>query len=340
MNTTLHLPGWSRTLACGALLLGQLAFTPIDAAAAARISEPDTVLYGRVVQRLAGREFQLIEGELACVLKTGGAAGREYRFTTRLRPLGGGTYSYQLRIPHEVLAYDLAVSDAKMPLTAASTAVQRLSLALDGQPLSASATAVDGFSLSQQTRAAARRVDLELAVQGADSDADGLPDWWEDSHGFDKWDPADASEAFPPAVVPPPPPSAREARTFAEWRASLFPGDSRSLDTFGADDADGDGISNLHEYAFDLDPLHADASALAALPRIITVDGRVGLAFRRRPLASDLTFTVEASEDLLGWRNGTAETETVATPAGETQVLAGPSTEPGQKFLRLRIDRH
>ena len=64
-------------------------------------------------------------------------------------------------------------------------------------------------------------------------------------------------------------------------------------------DFDGDGIPNVLEYAFDLDPKNKDASAFQAP----TVDetGCLSFTFRRNPRAVDLIYRAEVSGDLLTW---------------------------------------
>lgn len=318
-------------------------------AAAPHITEPDTVVYGRVVQRLGGHEFLATEGELVWTVHTTGPAARDYRLTARLSRLADGTYSYRLRIPHQVRAYNLAVADGRVGLGAASSGVQHVSATLDGKLLTVAPGVVDGFALSQASRAAAWRLDFEIpsgTAGVADSDGDGLPDWWEDANGFDKWDPTDAAKAFAPATVTPP--TAGNARTLAEWRTVHFPKDTRDLDVFGADDPDHDGISNLQEYAFDLDPNHPDPSSALALPHLIWQDTRMGLAYRPRSVATDLSFQVEVSNDLFAWRNGAAELEPAATLAasgasvlsGQVGVVHRDGPQAAQSFLRVRIVRH
>jgi hypothetical protein len=67
------------------------------------------------------------------------------------------------------------------------------------------------------------RIDLVLARSSLDSDGDGLPDWWEDQTGTDKWNPNDgpASALIGGAARR----SANDftGHTFAEWRQHYFP---------------------------------------------------------------------------------------------------------------------
>lgn len=307
---------------------------------AARISEPSTLLFGRIVQRLAGREFPLTAGELVWTVRTAGASGREQQFRTQATSLAGGRYSYQLRLPHEALAYDLTVAAGAVPLTGSTTALEFVRITLDGRPLTLAATAVSGMELRQTGRAGSQRVDLILDVTGTDSDGDGLPDWWEDAHHLDKWDASDAATAFPNTNVPP---TVATARNFSEWRSAFFPTDQQALDLFATQDSDGDGLTNLEEYAFDLDPRQSDPDAVEALPRILAGGESGVLGYRRRLQAADLSFQIELSDNLLTWRNGTSEVEPAAdlTSATSANTIWKERTAPpsAQRFFRVRILR-
>lgn len=313
-------------------------------ASAARISEPSTVLYGRVVERVGQREFLRTTGNLTWNLRTTGPAGRAFQLTAPLRPLGGGVYSYQLAIPHEVLAYDLTVRSNALGLAGSAAPVEHLSVTVDGQPLTINPAAVAGFSLSQPQRASALRIDLAFSTNTQDSDGDGLPDWWEDQNGFNKYDPTDAAKALSltPALSAPDSALAAQAQTFASWRSAWFPANADDLDAFGLQDPDRDGISNLFEYAFDLNPTQADANGLQALPHIINLSGRTGLAFQKRATATDLTYRIESSADLFTWQDASNDIETVSTPGASAAISSfavRPGHAPSHLFLRVRIYR-
>lgn len=61
------------------------------------------------------------------------------------------------------------------------------------------------------------------------------------------------------------------------------------------DDDDGDGVVNLLEYAFDMNPAAPD---LGNLPRMQLVDGKPRLSFRRDVRNSDITYVLEATDSL------------------------------------------
>lgn len=335
-----------------ALLVGAAALLDTTDLPAARISEPDTVIYGRVVERVGPREFPITAGELVWNLRTTGPGGRELRLTTRLEPLAGGRYSYRLRIPHEVLAYDLTVKAGAVGLSGAGTRVQHLAVTLDGRPLTIAASAVDGFALDPSRRAGTQQVDLEIGGDAKDTDGDGAPDDWEDRNGFDKYDPSDAPREPDPSPKPTPdtgvPPAGGAAgtgsvRTFAEWRAAWFPGSGGDLNLFGQQDADQDGVANFLEYAFGLDPTRADADEATGLPRAIRASGRPGVAFRARPGATDLVYQVETSDDLFHWEAAAGDVEELPASAGAdtTAVVSTRSGDAavGHRFFRVRVNR-
>jgi len=60
-------------------------------------------------------------------------------------------------------------------------------------------------------------------------------------------------------------------------------------------DPDGDGVENWLEYAMALDPMAQDSEF--AMDGGVTA-GYLTLSYRKNPLATDVTFTVEACDDL------------------------------------------
>ena len=118
-------------------------------------------------------------------------------------------------------------------------------------------------------------------------------------------------------------------------------------------DFDLDGISNLMEYALTLDPTFANPSGLpAATIKNYSGTNYLSMTFTRSSVATDLTYTVQGSSDLINWSNlassvgGAATTgagfvsETGAAPLITVEVRdTVPITgAPGQKrFMRLQV---
>ena len=131
--------------------------------------------------------------------------------------------------------------------------------------------------------------------------------------------------------------SAAPAANYAAWRAANFTGPGLTNDAISgpAADPDGVGLSNFARYAFDFDP-RGPVSAPATLGSV-AAGGQtyLTLTFDRRAVATDLSYVVESSSDLVAWT-------TVATyaPSTDIHVTAQDSLALGaatRRFLRVRV---
>ncbi|MET0262829.1 MAG: hypothetical protein ABW223_08015, partial [Rariglobus sp.] len=104
-------------------------------------------------------------------------------------------------------------------------------------------------------------------------------------------------------------------------------------------DPDGDGYSNLMEYALGTNP------KVANLPQQLGVvdNGHLALTYTRSKTAADLSYIVEVSNDLQLWTSNASD---VSAPAlvsddGFTQTLRvtdlSPAASIGSRFMRLRV---
>ncbi|MEM7010283.1 MAG: S8 family serine peptidase [Verrucomicrobiota bacterium] len=140
---------------------------------------------------------------------------------------------------------------------------------------------------------------------------------------------------------------------YEEWRVAEFAGHPDGVEgphTEPDADPDSDGLTNIEEFAYGLNPLASDAGS-PRLARSISFSGRLGLEFDLpRQIASDLMMFVDASSDLENWTNikqriggqdwaGQGEIEITDLPDAiririlDTQLQ---STE-NQRFLRMRF---
>jgi hypothetical protein len=124
--------------------------------------------------------------------------------------------------------------------------------------------------------------------------------------------------------------------TVAGWQGWLG-ANGLPLDTVATDDEDGDGVSNLQEYA--LGGLPSDAtSAPRPVMDLNPAGDRLRLAFTRQA-RGDLRYIVQASNDLGDWSTviftseGAANTETTIV-VEDTVTIASQS----QRFLRLKLE--
>lgn len=162
--------------------------------------------------------------------------------------------------------------------------------------------------------------------------------------------------ATPPAlqitygVVPPP-------THFEAWLATYFPTNlvGQHVDPNG--DLDGDGIRNQFEYAFGFSPVAFNNASEFTTVLAPGAGGSIDMTmtFRRHPAATDLTYRLQTSDDLVTWTT-IVTSSAGGTPTGSGYVseaaIAGqapllrvtalqnlPAGSNGRKFVRLRTER-
>jgi hypothetical protein len=112
-------------------------------------------------------------------------------------------------------------------------------------------------------------------------------------------------------------------------------------------DPDGDGFTNLEEYAYGLDPLVKNAASAA--PQVALAgygDGSALTAtFTKNLPATDVALAVEVSEDLVTWTSGDAATQTVSTTDLGSNVSRlvvrdlATTNSSARRFLRVRVTK-
>lgn len=112
------------------------------------------------------------------------------------------------------------------------------------------------------------------------------------------------------------------AAGFAGWSAGHFPGMAGGA----TGDADGDGLKNLMEYAFGLNPLSPDRAALPVPSRSGSL---LSVSFTAPPEVTGITYSAEYSCDLTSW--------TTITSPGPGPVHSFSVSTAGQPCLYLRI---
>lgn len=147
----------------------------------------------------------------------------------------------------------------------------------------------------------------------SDEDGDGLPFWWESENGL---------------------------------KPTLASGNDGARG-----DPDADGLENLFEFAFVLDPFEAEATGLPVLATQYdetTQKTHLTYSFRRRIASGALSYVVEVSDDLASWRSGAGHAELTGPPipaednvTEQVTFRALPAIEDGigRLFLRLQINR-
>ncbi|MDB4730031.1 lamin tail domain-containing protein [bacterium] len=141
-------------------------------------------------------------------------------------------------------------------------------------------------------------------------------------------------------------PGAEETRfsvTLPEWTASKFSVSEQADPSVSGvlADPDGDGVSNLLEYALGTDPEVSDG-VLEGLVVGHDSNSYLALSFTRITNAADLTYLVEIGNDLTGWSMNSSVVDTVDQgDDAETVIVRDliPLQEPPamRRFMRLRV---
>jgi len=107
--------------------------------------------------------------------------------------------------------------------------------------------------------------------------------------------------------------------TFDTWRKLRWSTNDLANEAVSGEtaDPDGDGIPNLAEYAFGLEPNHADGSPVKIAQASAASGGIAVVSYERLAVLSDIEFSWETSPNLREW-----------TPVSPVQEAIGPGRDP------------
>lgn len=146
------------------------------APAQAGIPEPDLIWYGRVSNAASGTPVRVTTGTLIWRVEPI-AGGPAIVVSTPLTNIND-QFSFAVRVPCETPEPGASPSATTLNLTTPASRYRRVSVTLDGQPVSL-VSAPGEWSLTPAERGRVERVDLQIGIAAADTDGDGLADAWE-----------------------------------------------------------------------------------------------------------------------------------------------------------------
>jgi len=151
----------------------------LAAPAKAAIPEPDLVWYGKVLTSSGGATVRLTTGTLVWHIERveGGPA---IILATQLTNIND-QFSFALRIPCESPEPGGSISTNAINLTMPPVRYRRITVTLNGQPLSLISAASE-FSPLPAHRGRIEATDLQLGTALIDVDGDGLADAWEQQY--------------------------------------------------------------------------------------------------------------------------------------------------------------
>jgi hypothetical protein len=101
-------------------------------------------------------------------------------------------------------------------------------------------------------------------------------------------------------------------------------------------DSDGDGLTNLMEYALNLRPKFPDSSK-SPIGRVNA--GALSLTYTKVLDSSDIDYVVYESTNLQSWQPA-AVTNEVLVDDGRQQTIQATSMNPAARFVQLRVTKH
>jgi phosphatidylinositol-3-phosphatase len=142
-----------------------------------------------------------------------------------------------------------------------------------------------------------------------------------------------------------------DEKSYDLWRWKWFGLAANNADTSPDADPDMDNVSNRQEYWFGSNPQQVDGTG-GFRPTVVLSNNRLGFSFRRNKSATGLTYTVQVSQDLVSWADGSSYSPTTSTPnTAVTEedsridfpefesigVLSVSTIDIGALYMRLKI---
>lgn len=160
---------------------------------AATISEPPAVIYGKVIQLGDGASYQLFRGTMVLTIVNQDDSSQSITRQVSLRETGpAGEFSYRLELPQRYLPVPSELED-NLIVDFGVTSYRFESIMIDGETAEPLDSAHSVFETSFSGRAGQHQLDLKVSLSELDSDSDGVPDWWEDLYGLNRFLGTDAS---------------------------------------------------------------------------------------------------------------------------------------------------
>jgi autotransporter-associated beta strand protein len=132
-------------------------------------------------------------------------------------------------------------------------------------------------------------------------------------------------------------PDANDNGILDEWEESHFGNANQGSNNPGADE-EGDGLSNLLEYALDTHPLQPNASPLIHDIEPVGADHHLRLTVPKNPAATNLTYTVEVCGDLESGSWSSAQTVIEENSATLLRVRDTVDADTAnRRFIRLKV---
>jgi hypothetical protein len=119
------------------------------------------------------------------------------------------------------------------------------------------------------------------------------------------------------------------------WRQTNFGNHTNSDLGLDTGDNDKDGASNLMEYATCMNPFANDAVPQSA----ITSGENLEFFYTRNKTATDVTYTVEWSDDLATWSTAGVSSRVLADAMTIQQIKAQVPSGVMRRFVRLKVTR-